>query len=128
MVDIVKGASYQQEKRFRMMSLSDNIPTLTAYSNDVSYDDVFVEPLRNFAEPGDIVIGISGSGNSENVLRAIGYGNALGCKTIALTTGEGGKLKEVASLPLCVPSSHMGQLEDCFFILTHIVCYAFIDH
>src|SRR5213594_4241018 len=71
--DIVKGASYNRGRRFRIMALTDQLPTLTAYANDVSYDCVFVEQLKNFAEPGDLFMGISGSGNSPNVLRAIEY-------------------------------------------------------
>ena len=67
--DMVKGASFHRDKRFRIMALTDSLPTITAYANDVSYDCVFVEQLKNFAEPGDVVMAISGSGNSPNVLR-----------------------------------------------------------
>src|SRR3972149_926434 len=73
--DINKGASYGKEKRFKVICLSDNIPTIMAYANDVSYNDIFVEQLKNFLKRDDLLIGISGSGNSENVLRAIGYCN-----------------------------------------------------
>src|SRR3954471_15954513 len=81
--DIVKGASYTREKRFRILALTDSLSTLTAYSNDVNYDCVFTEQLKNFAEPGDLVLAISGSGNSPNVLSAVEYANSVGCKTIA---------------------------------------------
>ena len=83
--DMVKGASFGREKRFRIMALTDSLPTITAYSNDVSYDCVFAEQLKNFAQPGDVVIAISGSGNSPNVLRAVEYAKSAGCRTIALT-------------------------------------------
>src|SRR5947208_1035858 len=73
--DMVKGASYGRSARFRILALTDSLPTITAYSNDVSYDCVFVEQLKNFAEPGDVLIAISSSGNSPNVLRAVEYGN-----------------------------------------------------
>lgn len=126
-VDIVKGASYQKSKRFRMTGLTDSIATITAYANDVSYECVFVEQLKNFATAGDVLIAVSGSGNSPNVLRAAEYANEIGGHTIGLTTGEGGRLKELAQLALTVPSGHMGRLEDCFFILTHILCYAFME-
>ncbi len=126
-VDIVKGASFGKRSRFKMIGLTDSIATITAYANDEGYETVFVEPLRNFAQAGDLLIGISGSGNSENVLRAIEYANEIGCRTIGLTTGEGGRLRELVELPLLVPSTHMGRLEDCFFIMTHILCYAFIQ-
>lgn len=126
-VDIVKGGSYEKPHRFKMISLNDSIATVTAYANDVSYEAVFVEQLKNFAEKDDVLIAISGSGNSANVLRAVEYANGIGCTTIGLTTGEDGKLKDMVDLPLLVPSSHMGQLEDCFFVMTHVMCYAFIE-
>ena len=72
--DMLKGASFKKDKRFRILSLHDNMPTLTAYSNDVDYHDAAVEQLKNFAVAGDVVIAISGSGNSSNVLRAISVG------------------------------------------------------
>lgn len=126
-VDIVKGASFGKRARFKMIGLTDSMATVTAYANDEGYETVFVEPLRNFAEAGDLLIGISGSGNSENVLRAVEYANEIDCRTIGLTTGEGGRLRELSQLPLLVPSTHMGRLEDCFFIMTHILCYAFME-
>ena len=125
--DIVKGASWQRSSRLKMICLSDNVGTVTAYANDVSYESVFVEPLRNFAVKDDLLIAISGSGNSPNVLRAVEYANPIGCRTIGLTTAAGGRLKEIAQLPLLVPSGHMGRLEDSFFAITHILCYAFIE-
>ncbi|MFN0198211.1 MAG: SIS domain-containing protein [Planctomycetaceae bacterium] len=126
-VDIVKGASFKKKARFKMLGLTDSIATITAYANDEGYETVFVEQLKNYAEKDDLLIGISGSGNSPNVLRAIEYANSVGCKTIGVTTGEGGKLKDLVNLPLLVPSRHMGRLEDCFFILTHVLCYAFME-
>ncbi len=125
--DIVKGASYQREKRFRIMALTDSLPTLTAYSNDVSYDCVFAEQLKNFAQPGDIVIAISGSGNSPNVLRAVEYANSAGCRTIALTGRDGGKLAPLAALNIHVPVPHMGRIEDAHMIVCHMIGYAFMD-
>ena len=95
--DMVKGASYGRENRFRLMALTDNLPTITAYSNDVTYDSVFVEQLKNFAQSGDVVMAISGSGNSPNVLAAIEYANSIGCKTIAMTGKDGGKLGPTGS-------------------------------
>lgn len=125
--DLVKQASMGRQLRFKMIGLTDSVGTMLAYANDVDYGSIFVEPLKNFAQPGDVLIAISGSGNSENVLRAVEYANGIGCKTIGLTTAAGGRLKDLAQLPLVVPSKHMGHLEDCFFLLTHILCYAFID-
>ena len=125
-VDINKGASYGKEKLFRMIGLSDSIATITAYANDVDYESVFVEQLKNWVASGDVLIAISGSGNSPNVLRAVEYANQVGCTTIGCTTSESGKLREISSLPLLIPSSHMGRLEDCFYMMTHVLCYAFI--
>ena len=126
-VDINKGASYGKEKRFRMIGLSDSIATITAYANDVDYESVFVEQLKNWAQEGDLLIAISGSGNSPNVLRAVEYANSVGCTTVGCTTSKSGQLREISKLPLLVPSGHMGHLEDCFYMMTHVLCYAFID-
>ena len=126
-VDIVKGASYGYPKRFKMIALNDSISTITAYANDVSYDCVFEEQLKNFAQEGDLLLAISGSGNSKNVLRAVQYAHTVGCRTIALTTSGGGALKDMANLTLGVPSPHMGRLEDSFFIMTHVMIYAFME-
>ena len=89
--DMVKGASYGRPSRFRIMALTDQLPTITAYANDVSYDAVFVEQLKNFAEPGDVFVGISGSGNSPNVIRAMEYAKSIGCRTIAPYRARWGK-------------------------------------
>jgi len=126
--DIVKGASFNREARFRIMALTDQLPTLTAYANDVSYDAVFVEQLKNFAEPGDVFMGISGSGNSPNVVRAMEYANQAGCRTMALTGRDGGKLGPLAQLNIQVPVPHMGRIEDAHMIVCHMIGYYFMDH
>jgi D-sedoheptulose 7-phosphate isomerase len=125
--DIVKGASYQRSSRFRIMALTDNLATLTAYSNDVGYDCVFAEQLKNFAQPGDVLIAISGSGNSPNVLRATEYANAHGLKTIAMTGRDGGKLGLMAQLNIQAPVPHMGRIEDAHMIVCHMIGYYFMD-
>ena len=125
--DMVKGASYNRAKRFRIMALTDQLPTLTAYANDVSYEAVFVEQLRNFANPGDVFLGISGSGNSPNVLRAMEYANEVGCKTIALTGRDGGRLGPLAQLNIQVPVPHMGRIEDAHMVACHMICYYFME-
>jgi D-sedoheptulose 7-phosphate isomerase len=126
-VDIMKGASLGREKRMRMVGLTDSIATITALANDVGYESVFVEPLRNLAVQGDVLIAISGSGNSPNVLRAVEYAEEAGVTTIGLTTSTGGKLKDMVDIPIVVPTDYMGRLEDAFFVTTHILAYAFID-
>lgn len=125
--DMVKGASFDRPARFRIMALTDSLPTLTAYSNDVGYGCVFAEQLKNFAQPGDVVMAISGSGNSPNVLKAVEYGNAIGCRTIALTGRDGGKLGPAAELNIQVAHPHMGRIEDVHMIVTHMICYYFMD-
>ena len=125
--DMVKGASFNRSKRFRIMALTDSLPTLTAYSNDVHYECVFVEQLKNFAHAGDVVMAISGSGNSPNVLRAIGYANSIGCRTIALTGRNGGKLGPLAELNIQVSHPHMGHIEDGHMVVAHMIAYYFMD-
>lgn len=125
--DMIKGASYCRDKRFRIMALTDSLPTITAYSNDVHYECVFVEQLKNFAQPGDVVMAISGSGNSPNVLRAIEYGNSIGCRTIALSGRDGGKLGPLAELNIQVSHPHMGHIEEGHFIVMHMIAYCFMD-
>jgi len=126
--DIVKGASYNRDSRFRIMALTDSMATITAYSNDVSYDCVFAEQLKNFAQPGDLVMCISGSGNSPSVLRAIEYANSIGCKTIALTGRDGGKLGPLAQLGIQVAVPHMGRIEDAHMIVCHMIAYHFMEN
>jgi D-sedoheptulose 7-phosphate isomerase len=123
----VKGASFGRSERFRIMALTDSLSTLTAYSNDVSYECVFVEQLKNFAEPGDVVLAISGSGNSPNVLRALEYGNERGCFTIALSGRNGGKMGPLAKLHVCAAHPHMGRIEDAHMIAAHMISYYFME-
>jgi D-sedoheptulose 7-phosphate isomerase len=125
--DIVKGASYNRSQRFRIMALTDQLSTIMAYANDVSYDSIFVEQLRNFAQPGDLVMGLSGSGNSPNVIRAIEYANSIGCKTLTLTGRDGGKLGPLGQLNIQVAAPHMGRIEDAHMIVCHMIGYYFIE-
>ena len=119
--DINKGASMGQDKRHRIIALTDNIPTMLAYSNDMSYDDVFVEQLKNFIEPGDVVIGISGSGNSKNIIKAIEYANQLENTTIGITGFEGGKLKQISTYSVNANRNDMQISEDVHMILVHLM-------
>jgi D-sedoheptulose 7-phosphate isomerase len=118
--DINKGVCFGLEKRFRVICLNDNVPTLMAYANDVSYEHVFVEPLKNFLRAADLVIGISGSGNSPNVLRAMEFANSRGAHTIGLSGFNGGKLAGLARTSLVVPVNDMQKAEDVHFILLHV--------
>ena len=125
--DMVKGASFQRESRFRIMALTDSLPTITAYSNDVAYECVFAEQLKNFARPDDVVMMISGSGNSPNVLRAAECARSIGCRTIALTGRDGGKLGPLAELQIRVAEPHMGRIEDGHMAICHMICYYFME-
>ncbi len=125
--DLVKGASFGRDARFRVMALTDSLSTITAYSNDVSYECVFVEQLKNFAEPGDVVVAISSSGESPNVLRAVEHANAIGCRTIALTGRTGGRLAPLAQLNIQVAHSHTGRIEDLHMVIAHMIGYYFME-
>jgi D-sedoheptulose 7-phosphate isomerase len=118
--DLNKGVSYGREKRFRVMSLNDNMATLTAYANDVAYSDAYVEQLKNFLNRGDLVIGISGSGNSLSVLKAIEYANQQGAVTVGLCGFGGGKLAAMAQVPVHVPVNDMQKVEDIHMMLFHV--------
>ncbi len=118
--DLNKGVSYGRSKRFRGTSLNDNLATITAYANDVAYEDVFVEQLKNFLQPGDLVVAISGSGNSRNVLKAIDYANSRGAHTVGLCGFDGGKLAAAVRTPVLVPVRDMQKAEDAHLILLHV--------
>jgi D-sedoheptulose 7-phosphate isomerase len=106
---------------FRGRSLVDNVGLLMAYANDMSFQDVFKEQLRNILEPDDLVIAISGSGNSENVIRAVSYANSSGAKTLGLCGFDGGKLRNLAHHVIWVPINDMQLVEDVHAMFGHIV-------
>ena len=125
--DLLKGASYGRAQRFRIHALTDSLSTITAYANDVSYDCVFAEQLKNLASPGDILMCISGSGNSPNVIAATQCAKEIGCRTIALTGRDGGKLGPMADLNIGIGHPHMGRIEDLHLIVCHMIGYSFMD-
>jgi len=106
---------------FRGRSLIDNVGLVMAYANDVSFQDVFKEQLRNILEPGDLLIAVSGSGNSENVIRAVDHANSCGAKTLALCGFDGGRLRSHAQHVVWVPANDMQLVEDVHAIFGHIV-------
>ena len=124
--DMLKCAS-ARGGRFRIMALTDSMATITAYSNDVSYESIFTEQLKNFAKEGDVVMALSGSGNSPNVVSALTYANSIGCQTIALTGRDGGKLGPLAKLQIHVAEPHMGRIEDGHMMACHMLCYYFVE-
>lgn len=125
--DLVKGASYQRQNRFRVQALTDSLSTITAYSNDVSYDSIFVEQLKNEATTGDLLVCISGSGNSENVVAAAACARKLGCRVIAMTGRDGGRLAHEADLHIATGHAHMGHIEDLHLLVCHMIAYHFIE-
>ncbi len=126
-VDFGKGCSRGREKRFRVISLTDNMPWITALGNDISYDDIFSEQLENYAQAGDVVLAISASGNSKNVIKALELANKIGCVTVGISGFAGGKLKDLVKIHIHVPDSHMGRIEDGQMIVGHILLYGFMD-
>jgi D-sedoheptulose 7-phosphate isomerase len=119
--DLGKGTSVAGRPRARVISLTDNIALLSAWANDAGYEVVFAEQLANLLEPGDVVIGISASGNSPNVLRAIEYAREHGAVTIAFIGFGGGRLKALVDIELTVSSKNYGQVEDLHLSLNHIL-------
>src|SRR3989344_3162 len=110
------------ERRFRVISLVDNVALMTAFANDLSFDDIFVQQLRNLVETDDVVIALSGSGNSQNVVKAIEYAKLCGAKTIGILGFKtGGKLGSIADYSIIVDSNHYGPIEDIQLVLNHMI-------
>lgn len=122
--DINKGCCLRLDKKFKMICLHDNVSTMMAYANDLSYDQVFVEPLKNFFRPKDLVIAISGSGNSKNILNAIEYANTHDGITIGLCGYSGGKLRDMVTIPLWLEVDDMQKVEDVAMIIVHMAMQA----
>lgn len=125
--DINKGCCFNLGKKFKVICLNDNIPTMLAYANDLSYDKVFVEQLKNFLQPGDVVICISASGNSENVLQAVSYAKKKEALTIGLTGFDGGKLARIVDVPLVAAINDMQKVEDLHMIVVHMLMQYFCE-
>ena len=119
--DLGKGtlSDFEGQKRLKIMSLTDNVPYIMAWANDEGYERVFVEQLKNLAEAGALLIAISGSGNSANVLRAVEYAKGHGMRTFALTGYDGGRLKQIADGSLHVRSNNMGAVEAVHAAVIH---------
>ena len=124
MNDLCKFTRSERHHRIRAIALTDNVPLMTAYGNDQSFDDVFVEPLRTLMREGDTLVALSGSGNSPNVVAAIEYANAAGARTIGLCGSPGGKLAQLAHVRVIVPATHIGQQEDGHLVLNHAIATA----
>jgi D-sedoheptulose 7-phosphate isomerase len=125
--DLGKGASDKVGKRFRCLSINDNVSWITALGNDYAYEDVFVRQLENYARAGDLVMVMSVSGNSPNVVKAVEWAKRNGVYTVALVGGKRGRLAEIADLPVVIDSHHYGRAEDAHMAICHMVCYAFME-
>lgn len=119
--DLGKGTAVPGERRLCVLALTDNVPLLTAWGNDSDYADVFSEQLRNLVQEGDLVIAISGSGNSLNVLRAVRVAHEEGAVTVGLSGFAGGKLADLVNMPVVVSSDCMERIEDAHMIICHAV-------
>lgn len=122
--DLSKGTIVENFPRFKVIALTDNIPNILAWANDSSYEDIFIEQLKNLMSPGDVVIGISGSGNSMNVIKAIEYANEQNGVTIGLTGYDGGQLAKCVQMNIHVDSSYMQRVEDMHLIIEHLLTSA----
>jgi D-sedoheptulose 7-phosphate isomerase len=125
--DFNKSLFQGKRKRLKFICLNDNVPTLMAYANDMCFDDIFVEPLKNYLNEGDLVIGLSGSGNSKNVIKAFEYANLRNAVTIALTGFDGGKLKQIAQHNVHIPVDDMQIAEDLHMVLSHCMMRVLYD-
>src|SRR5258708_13769429 len=120
--DLGKGTAYcNGGKRFRVLALTDNLPTLTAWANDSSYEDVFSEQLRNFVQAEDVAFAISGSGNSQNVLNALQVARGAGATTVGISGFQGGKMKALCDICVVVPSDDMQIIEDMHLAVAHSI-------
>ena len=125
--DFNKGISENRDKKFNFMCLSDNVPTMMAIANDVSYDEIFRYQLNKKLKPTDLVIGISGSGNSKNVINAVEYAKGIGTPVIGITGYNGGKLKELADYHMDANIDDMQISEDLHMIFDHMM-YFVLNH
>jgi D-sedoheptulose 7-phosphate isomerase len=122
--DLGKNTRVQGTPNFRVMGLTDNMALFSALANDEGYENVFAQQLGNYLQADDVVIGISTSGNSPNVVNAIQYANSLGAKTIAFTGFTSGKLGSMVDIDLHVPSHSIEQVEDIHLVLEHLITKA----
>ena len=120
-LDLAKNTIMPGAPRLKAISLTDHVPLITAWSNDTAYEHIFAEQLANMIEPGDLVIGISTSGNSPNVINAIQLAKACKASTVGLLGAKGGKIKEMVDAYVLAPGQNIEQEEDAHLILSHVI-------
>lgn len=119
--DLQKTIGLCGVKKFKVMALTDNVPLMTAWANDFDYSEIFSRQLATWIQKNDLVIAFSGSGNSENVVKAVEFANESGATTIGLSGFKGGKLAQVARHNIIIPSENMQHLEDVHMVIAHLV-------
>lgn len=124
--DLQKGVKMHTGKRLKVSSINDSIPLITAWANDTDYENIFAEQLDGILHPNDVVIALSGSGNSPNVLKAVEKANEIGAITIGWSGFDGGKLAQIAQKPIIVNSNNMQRVEDVHMVLGHLIFACFL--
>lgn len=119
--DLAKGTSGNGRPRLRALALTDNMPLISAWANDTAYENIFAQQLQDHVEPGDVVIGISGSGLSPNVLSGVRAARTAGAITVGLTGFDGGRLKDLVDICIIVPDSNIDKVEDVHLMLGHVI-------
>jgi D-sedoheptulose 7-phosphate isomerase len=125
--DLGKGSSDKLGKRFRVLSLTDNVSWITALGNDYAYEDIYVRQLENYARPNDLLISVSVSGNSPNLIKAAEWARSNGLVTAALVGQKRGKLADICEHVLTVEDTHYGRVEDVQMHILHMLCYVFME-
>src|SRR5947209_7096565 len=120
-LDLSKNTIMPGAPRVKAISLTDHVPLITAWSNDTAYEHIFAEQLANMIEPGDVVIGISTSGNSVNVINALNLAKQSQASTIGLLGAKGGKIKDIVDVSILAPGQNIEQEEDAHLILAHVI-------
>jgi D-sedoheptulose 7-phosphate isomerase len=126
--DLGKGASDKVGRRFRVLSLNDNVSWMTALANDCAYEDIFVGQLQNYGQPGDLALSLSVSGSSPNCVKALAWAKQHGLHTVALVGAKRGRMAEIAEQVIVINDTHYGRVEDAQMSICHLVCYAFMEH
>ena len=126
--DFNKGVSEHTEKKFNLLCLNDNVATVMAVANDIGFEEVFRFQLRGHLKPGDVILAISGSGNSKNVISAVEYAKEHGNRVIGLTGFNGGKLKHLSDISLHAPINSMQITEDIHMIFDHLMMSVFYEY
>jgi D-sedoheptulose 7-phosphate isomerase len=117
----------EKSRKFRVLTLNDNLPWITAIGNDYAYEDVYWRQLENYANPGDVLITSSVSGGSPNLVKVLAWAKEHGMRTIALVGAKRGKCAELADQVIVVEDTHYGRVEDVQMHILHMACYAFVE-